>query len=111
LTPVVNFTNILRSACAPIFFCQKITKPNYNCNEALSYEKAPHKILVKLTPGDAEDHGTDEGKCKEVAGEIDCRLALDVVHHQALEVLAPRLLNLLILLVFVNKDPDRQNHM
>jgi len=30
LTPLVNFTNILRAAFAPILFCQKITKPNCN---------------------------------------------------------------------------------
>jgi len=30
LTPVVNFINILQAAFAPIFFFQKITKPEYN---------------------------------------------------------------------------------
>jgi len=30
LTPVVNFTNILQAAFAPILLCQKITKPNCN---------------------------------------------------------------------------------
>jgi len=29
-TPVLNFINILQAAFAPIFFCQKITKPNCN---------------------------------------------------------------------------------
>jgi len=29
-TTVVNFTNILQAAFAPIFFSQKITKPNCN---------------------------------------------------------------------------------
>jgi len=28
--PVVNFINILQAASAPVFFCQKITKPNSN---------------------------------------------------------------------------------
>jgi hypothetical protein len=28
--PVVNFINILGAAFAPIFFCQKVTKPNSN---------------------------------------------------------------------------------
>jgi len=30
IRPVVNFINILRAAFVPIFFCQKITKPNCN---------------------------------------------------------------------------------
>jgi len=30
LTAVVNFINDLKAAFAPIFFCQKITKPNCN---------------------------------------------------------------------------------
>ncbi len=42
---VVNFINILQAAFVPLFFCQKITKPN--CNK----RKAACKILMKLTPG------------------------------------------------------------
>jgi len=42
--PEVDFINILRAAFAPIFFCQKITKPDCNYREkmpkALLYKKA-----------------------------------------------------------------------
>jgi hypothetical protein len=48
---VVNYTNILRSAFAPIFFPQKITNPNCKHLKALKYEKVVRKMLVKLTPG------------------------------------------------------------
>jgi len=54
LTPVFNFVNILRAIFAMIFFLPK----NYKAKESreelyktLSFEKAAHKMLVKLTPG------------------------------------------------------------
>jgi hypothetical protein len=50
----VNFNNILWTAFAPKSCCQKITNPNckhIKAAQKLSYEKAAHKILVKLTPG------------------------------------------------------------
>jgi hypothetical protein len=34
-SPVVNFINILQAAFAPIFFSQKITKPNCNKRKAV----------------------------------------------------------------------------
>jgi len=33
--PEVNFTNILRASFLPIFFCQKITKPNCNYRKSV----------------------------------------------------------------------------
>jgi len=54
LTPGVNIANNLGAAFAPIFFCQKISKPNCKYREKLhksiSYQKASRKIMVKLTP-------------------------------------------------------------
>jgi hypothetical protein len=53
--PGVNFTNILRAALAPIFFCQKITKPNCNLRKAtqnIFVQKDASKMLVKLIPGE-----------------------------------------------------------
>ncbi len=50
----VNFTNFLWAAFAPKSFRQKITNPNCNhikVAQKLSYKKAAHKILLKLTPG------------------------------------------------------------
>jgi hypothetical protein len=52
-TPGVNFTNILWAAFAPKSFRQKITNPNckhIKAAQKIFYEKAAHKILVKLTP-------------------------------------------------------------
>jgi len=51
--PVVNFTNILQAAFAPIFFCHKITNPKIRekLHQTLLYDKADRKMLVKLTPG------------------------------------------------------------
>ena len=52
LTPGVNFTNKLQSAFAPVFFCQKIQNRTISREKLLkiiSYEKAVHKMLVKLT--------------------------------------------------------------
>jgi len=55
LSPVFNFTNILRAAFAQISFSQKI--PNTKCKkrevksvriERFQYEKAAHKKLVKI---------------------------------------------------------------
>jgi len=45
--PEINIANILQAASAPVSFCRKITKPNYNNIKAvqtLLYEK---KLLVK----------------------------------------------------------------
>jgi hypothetical protein len=51
----VDFTNILCTAFAPKSFHQKIKNPNCKhikpALKKLSYEKAAHKILVKLIPG------------------------------------------------------------
>jgi len=44
---VVNFINILRPAFAPIFFCQKITKPNCYWRKAVQNTKFVLKMLVK----------------------------------------------------------------
>jgi len=55
MTPVVNFTNILWGVFLPIFFCQKIAKPNCNyrksANNTFIQKKAASKMLMKLTPG------------------------------------------------------------
>ncbi len=54
LHTVVNFTNILHTAFAPIYFCQKLqsqTDSKEKLWRTLSHKKAVHKILVKLTPG------------------------------------------------------------
>jgi len=53
LIPVVNFTNIIKVAFAPIFFCQKNTK--WNCKYAKAaqntfVQKGAHKMLLKLIP-------------------------------------------------------------
>jgi len=50
----VNFINILCSAFAPIFLCQKISKPKCNLRKlpkALSYKTFARKMLMKLTKG------------------------------------------------------------
>ncbi len=52
-SPVVNFTNILQGALAPIFFFQKITKPNckwWKAAQNTFVKKAARKMFVKLTP-------------------------------------------------------------
>jgi len=41
LTPLVNFINILLAAFAPIFLCQKITKPNRNLRKAAQNSFVP----------------------------------------------------------------------
>jgi len=57
---VVNLINILRAAFAQIFFCQKITKPNYNWRKAARSnfigKKAARKKFVKLTPKPQKVH-------------------------------------------------------
>ena len=52
--PEVNFTYILRSTFCQFSFHQKITNKNFKNRKVwktLSYKKASHKVLVKLTPG------------------------------------------------------------
>ena len=52
MTFAVNFTNILRAAFSPISFCQKIQTYAVGTKKLLkrlSYKKAAHKMLVKLT--------------------------------------------------------------
>jgi hypothetical protein len=59
LKSVVNFTNILQTAFVPVFFCQKITKPNFNyriATQKTSIQKSAHKMLMKLKPG---QHGEE----------------------------------------------------
>jgi len=51
LTPV-NFTNILQAAFALIFLQQKLQRQTFSgkkLHKTLSYKKAAHKMLVKLT--------------------------------------------------------------
>jgi len=51
--PGGNFINILHAIFLPIFWRQKIEKPNVireKLLNSLSYEKRSHKILMKLTP-------------------------------------------------------------
>ena len=62
---VANFTNILQAAFAPISFLQKNTNLAIGREKLLKmllYEKAPHKMLVKLTPGHFERNFEKEGK-------------------------------------------------
>jgi len=52
-SPVVNFTNILQSAFAPILFCQKIqtqTVIREKLRKTLSNGKTAREMYVKLTP-------------------------------------------------------------
>jgi hypothetical protein len=52
-TSVVNFINILDAHFVPIFWRQKISKPNHSFiifGTTISYEKHGHKTLMKLTP-------------------------------------------------------------
>jgi hypothetical protein len=60
LTPGVNFIKILFATFAPIFLCQKITKPKHITREklrkALLYKKFECKMLMKLN--------CDGQKCK-----------------------------------------------
>ena len=49
-----NFTSIIQTAFAPIFFCQKSTilaLSREKLLKTLSYKKDARKMLVKLTPG------------------------------------------------------------
>jgi len=48
---LVNFTNTLQATFVPIFFCQKITKPNSKKKTVQNtrVQKTDRKILVKLT--------------------------------------------------------------
>ncbi len=54
LSPLLNFTNILRATYVLISFCQKkmanAKLSTENLQKTLSYKKAAHKLLVKLTP-------------------------------------------------------------
>ncbi len=61
MTPGVNFTDILRAAFAPIFFCKKITHPN--CNSKCYSEKLCKTFLF------------EKAACKMLAGEIDTSMA------------------------------------
>jgi len=47
--PIVNFSNILWVAFAPIFFTQTVI--GEKLRKTLSFEKAACKIMVKLTTG------------------------------------------------------------
>ncbi len=54
LSPWVNFINILLGTFLPIFWHQKISKPNVireTLLNSLSYKKRSQKMLMKLTPG------------------------------------------------------------
>jgi len=54
MPPGVNFSNILLVAFAPKSFCQKLQTQIVSIEKLckkLSYGKAAHKVLVKLTPG------------------------------------------------------------
>ena len=54
LISAVNFTNILRAAFMPISFRQKSTNLKCKYKKAAQkncVQKAAHKMLVKLTPG------------------------------------------------------------
>jgi hypothetical protein len=57
-TPGVNFTNILGADFAPIFLRQKSNLSKKKLRLKLSYEKAAHKILVKMTPDDKNANET-----------------------------------------------------
>jgi len=53
MTPGVNFINILRTTFLPIFWRQKITKPNVTRKKLLNlllYKNLSSKMLMKLTP-------------------------------------------------------------
>jgi hypothetical protein len=55
---IVNFTDILRSAFLPIFFYQKIQTQTVSIEKlckTLSYKKAAHKMVVKLTHNSIKD--------------------------------------------------------
>ena len=63
ILPVVNFTNILQAAFAPISLRQKVQTYNVSTEKLLKrllYEKAAHKMLVKLTPGRYCDCGLSD---------------------------------------------------
>jgi len=48
----IIFTNVLRGAFGPTFFCQKLQSQTVIREiKALSYEKVESKMLMKLTPG------------------------------------------------------------
>jgi len=53
MSPGVNFINILHATFLPIFWRQKIAKPNVireKLLNSLSYKKLVSKMLMKLTP-------------------------------------------------------------
>ena len=63
LTPVVNINKVLPAIFAMIFICQKIANTNCNYRKAAKntlYEKAAHKMLMKLTPGRCSSEGKRE---------------------------------------------------
>jgi len=49
VTTVVNFTNILRAAFAPIFFRQKITKPNHEQKKLCRRMELFRSTFISLT--------------------------------------------------------------